>query len=183
MGKLITSSEWYFAANLEEEAAGRLAEGSRVTVRFSRDWSGEVEMTVEQISEPEDGLCAVVLSSTRSLSETSLLRSQTVDIIFASTTGIRVPKRAVRTELRTETGEDGQEVTRQVTGVYTLTGAQAEFKEVEILADDGDYYLVAADISDNPSDQELKSVLRAGDEVIISSEPLFDGKVILEYLN
>lgn len=183
VGKLITSSEWYFAANLEEEAAGRLVEGSRVTVRFSRDWSGEVEMTVEQISEPEDGLCAVVLSSTRSLSETSLLRSQTVDIIFASTTGIRVPKRAVRTELRTETGEDGQEVTRQVTGVYTLTGAQAEFKEVEILADDGDYYLVAADISDNPSDQELKSVLRAGDEVIISSEPLFDGKVILEYLS
>ena len=182
VGKLIVSSEWYFAAALPADTAQRLVEGRTVRVRFSRDWSGEVEMTVERVGDPEDGRCIVVLSSAQDLAETSLLRRQTVEIVFQSTDGIRVPKRAVRTELRTETGADGQEATRQATGVYTITGAQAEFKEVEILADDGDYYLVAAVLSDNPSDGEIKRAFRAGDEVIVSSEPLYDGKVILEYL-
>ena len=183
VGKLIVSSEWYFAAALPADTAQRLVEGRTVRVRFSRDWSGEVDMTVERVGDPEDGRCIVVLSSTQDLAETSLLRSQTVEIVFQSTDGIRVPKRAVRTELRTETGADGQKVTRQATGVYTITGAQAEFKEVEILADDGDYYLVAAVLSDTPSDGEIKRAFRAGDEVIVSSEPLYDGKVILGYLH
>ena len=181
VGKLIVNSRWYFAANLPQATAQRLVEGRTVRVRFSRDWSGEVEMTVERVSDPEDGVCAVVLSASRSLSDTCLLRSQTVEIVFESTSGIRVPKLAVRDALRTrEDQETGQTVTWQATGVYVLTGAQAEFKEVNILADDGDYYLVSPALPDNPTEQQQKRALRAGDEVIISSQPLFDGKVVLE---
>ena len=49
LGKLITSSTWYFVCPLSEEEARRLSLGDRVTVRFSRDWSGEVEMTVDHM--------------------------------------------------------------------------------------------------------------------------------------
>lgn len=181
VGKLITDSTWYFTAVLPRAAAERMVEGRQVQVRFSRDWSGEVDMTVERVDLPEEGEALAVLSSTRFLSETSLLRKQTVDIIFQSVTGVRVPKKAVRSEWVARTdGETGEETGEQVTGVYVLTGAQAEFKEVRILADDGDYYLVEALLPQVPTNTQIKKALRAGDQVIVSSEALFDGKVMLE---
>ena len=180
VGKLITSSTWYFTAALPVKTAERLVEGRSVKVRFSRDWSGEVSMTIERVGEEEDGKCPVVLSSSRSLADTSLLRKQTVDIIFSSTTGIRVPKKAVRDGLVTSTDPETQaEVTTRVIGVYVLTGAQSEFKQVEILADDGDFYLVRASLPDNPTELQIKKAFRAVDEVIVSSEEIYDGKVIL----
>ena len=74
--------------------------------------------------------------------------------------------------------ETGETSTKQVIGVYVLTAAQAEFKAVEILADDGDYYLVKAVLPDVPTDNQLKTAFRAGDQVIVSSDELYDGKVI-----
>ena len=62
--------------------------------------------------------------------------------------------------------------------VYVLTAARAERKEIEILADDGDYYLVQAALPDVPTDNQLKTALRAGDQVIVSAEELYDGKVM-----
>ena len=181
VGKLITGSTWYFAAAVPQETAGRLVEGRTVRVRFSRDWSGELDMTVERVGAAEDGSCLVILSSSRALAETSLLRRQTVELIFDSVTGIRVPKLAVREGLRTtEDPETGEEITTQVTVVFVLTGAQAEEKEVEILADDGDYYLVQAVLPEIPTDSQIRSAFRAGDQVLISSEELYNGKVILE---
>lgn len=180
VGKLITNSRWYFAANLPAAAAGRLVEGRSVRVRFSRDWSGEVSMTIERVGEEDGGRRLVVLSSNRYLADTSLLRKQTVDVIFNSTSGIRVPKKAVRDQYVTLTEpETGEEHTERHTGVFVLTGAQAEFKRVEILADDGDYYLVQAVLPDNPTDNQIKTAFRAGDEVIIASEELYDGKVMV----
>ena len=122
------------------------------------------------------GRVTVVLSSDRYLSETTLLRKQTVELVFDSQTGIRVPTQAVRVEERTvtdpETEEEKQEL---VTGVYVLVGQQAEFKPVTILAQLEDFALVkSADGSDG------KKALRAGDEVILSSVELFDGKVITQ---
>ena len=43
VGKLVTDATWYFVCAMGEEEAGRLIEGRTVTVRFSRDWSGEVD--------------------------------------------------------------------------------------------------------------------------------------------
>lgn len=179
VGKLITSSKWYFATTVSPEVAERLVAGRSVRVRFSRDWSGEVSMKIERVDSAQDGACLVVLSSTRNLADTSMLRKQTVDIVFNSLEGIRVPKKAVRTENRAVTDpETGETTTKQVIGVYVLTAAQAEFKAVEILADDGDYYLVKAVLPDVPTDNQLKTAFRAGDQVIVSSDELYDGKVM-----
>lgn len=179
VGKLITNSKWYLATTVSPEVAERLVAGRSVRVRFSRDWSGEVSMKIERVDEAQDGACLVVLSSTRNLADTSMLRKQTVDIVFNSLEGIRVPKKAVRTENRAVTDpETGETSTKQVIGVYVLTAAQAEFKAVEILADDGDYYLVQAVLPDVPTDNQLKTAFRAGDQVIVSSDELYDGKVM-----
>ena len=76
-----------------------------------------------------------------------------------------------------DTGEKVPTGEKQV-GLYVLTGVQAEWRPVEILADDGDYCLVQSVLSDNPTATEQKKMLRAGDEVIVAAEDLFDGKVV-----
>jgi len=163
VGKLITDTTWYFICALSEADAGRLTESERVTVRFSRDWAGEVSMTVEQVGAPESGRCTVLLSSTRFLSDTTLLRRQSVEIVFHSSTGIRVPKAAIRVQ----EGEEGS-----LTGVWALVSGRAEFKPVTVLAEQDDFCVVA------PQNINAKKALRAGDEIIIASEDLFDGQVL-----
>lgn len=172
VGKLITDSTWYFACALPQEDAERLVEGRSVTVRFSRDWSGEVDMTVERVGEPEDGRCAVVLSTDRYLSETTLLRRQTVELVFQSVTGVRVPKQALRVAGQTVTDEEtGEESAVQVTGVYTLVGEQVEFKPVTVLEQGDTFVLVEAAGSG-------RAALQPGDVVVVAAEDLYDGKVI-----
>lgn len=172
VGKLITDTTWYFACALSEEDAGRLVEGRKVNVRFSRDWSGEVSMTVERIGDVENGRSVVVLSTDKYLADTTLLRRQTVELVFDSITGVRVPKEAIRVGQQTVTDEEtGEESQVSVTGVYTLVGEQAEFKPVNILSQGDSFALVEA------ADSGKKS-LRAGDLVIVAAEDLYDGKVI-----
>ena len=179
LGKLITNSQWYFIFSLGEEQAKRLTVGRAVPVRFSRDWSGTMDMTVERISLPENGRVAVVLSTRKFLSETTLLRRQTVELIFDSQMGIRVPLGAVRVEEQTETDkESGETRTVQVTGVYVQVGAFAEFKPVTVLAQGEDYYMVRPLLPENADTVQQKLALRAGDSVIIASEEIWDGKVI-----
>ena len=179
LGKLITNSQWYFIFSLGEEQAKRLTVGRAVPVRFSRDWSGTVDMTVERFSLRENGRVAVVLSTRKFLSETTLLRRQTVELIFDSQMGIRVPLGAVRVEEQTETDkESGETRTVQVTGVYVQVGAFAEFKPVTVLAQGEDYYMVRPLLPENADTVQQKLALRAGDSVIIASEEIWDGKVI-----
>ena len=171
LGKLITDPTWYFAALVPAETAQRLLPGHQVTLRFSRDFSGDLSATVESVGEGE-GQVVVILSSQDGLARTTLLRRQTVELIFDSRTGLRVPKQAVHLTEETVTDPDtGEEETRTVYGVYAVVGARAEFKPVEILEDSGEFYLVTPVASD-------KTALRAGDEIVISARDLYDGKVV-----
>ena len=177
IGKLITDSTWYFACSMPEEDAARLVEGRTVAVRFSRDWSGEVEMEVDRLSDPENGQVLVVLSSDKFLSDTTLLRRQTVELVFDTVTGIRLPKEALRVDQQTVTDEEtGEEKQVSVTCVYALVGQQAELKPVTVLAEEDNYILVTA--ADTSTTTAAKKALRAGDQIIISSGELYDGKVI-----
>ena len=177
VGKLITDATWYFVFAAGSEEAQRLHQGSSVTVRFSRDWSGEVDMTVERVGEPEeDGQCAVVLSTDRYLSETTLLRRQTVELVFDSREGIRVPTESIRVVEQTVTDPETEEESQVLTtGVFVLVGQQAEFKPVTVVEQMEEFALVVP--ADGVSDSEA---LRAGDQIILSSVELTDGAVILD---
>ncbi len=173
VGKLITGDIWYFVTVVDQKTAARLLPGHTITVAFSHDFTGEIRMTIERVGDAEDAGCIVVLSSERQLKDVTLLRSQTVSLIFKRFTGVHVPKKAVRLEavINPETGEETGE---QIVGVYTVTGRRAEFKRVEILREGGDYYLVA------PAENVGTKILRAGDEIIVTAAGLYDGKVVLE---
>ena len=100
-----------------------------------------------------------MLSGDRFLKELTLLRQQAAELEFTSYSGLRVPKKAVRTQ------EDG------AVGVYVLEGAIARWKPIRILHDIGESYIVELD-------KESTSNLWSGDEIIVSGKNLSDGKVV-----
>ena len=172
MGKLVLGYYWYFAAALPQEIADTLTEGSTVTMRFTGDFDQDVDMQVEQIGAPEEGECLVVFSSDEYLSQTTLLRRQTAELVFESWSGLRIPKEALRLEKYTYTDPDtSQEKEGTRLGVYVLVGGRTEFKEVTVVTEGSDYYVVEA--TDNSS-----SALRAGDEVIVEGVGLYDGQLL-----
>lgn len=165
LGKLITSNRWYLVAALPEESARRLSTGETVAVGYTGDFERDVDMRVESVGEPENGRCVVLLSTDRYLSSTTLLRQQTVEVIFARDEGLRVPKDAVHILPDKDGGS--------VTGVYAVVNGQAEFKRAEVLAEGTQFYVV------RPLD-EGKRILRAGDEIIVRGHDIYDGKVVVE---
>lgn len=177
--RLITNATWYFICPMGETEAKRLTEGGTVTVRFSRDWSGDVEMTVRRIGTPENGRVAVLLSSHRFLSNTTLLRRQTVELVFHSKTGIRVPTEAVRVETELQTDpETKEEKEVSITCVYVEVGVVAERKPVTVLAQGEDYYIVEPLVPLDGGEKEAKKALRPGDEVVIAGEKIWDGMIL-----
>lgn len=179
LGRLITDTEWYFLCPLGETEAKRLSEGAEVTVRFSRDWSGTIDMTVERIGAPDNGRVAVILSSRRFLSDITLLRRQTVELVFNSIRGIRVPTGAVRVETEVQTDrETGEEKEVSITCVYVQVGITAERKPVSVLAQGEDYYIVEPLLSQDAGSSEAKKALRAGDLVVIAGEQIWDGMIL-----
>lgn len=174
VGKLITATRWYFASALPVSVAERLKEGSTATLRFTGDFDQDIDMRVDQIGETEGDKSVVVFSTDRYLSQTTLLRQQTAELIFNSWSGLRIPKQALRMEKSTYTDkETGQEVQNNRLGVYALLGGRAEFKTVEVVTEGDDYYVVR-------STTDESDALRAGDEVIVRATELYDGQ-LLEY--
>lgn len=172
LGKIVTSSGWYFACNLSAAAVGRVNTGDTVTLRFA-DSNRDFFAQVLRISEEENGMVAVTFFSKQYASLLTGLRNQSVEIITGSATGFRVPKRAVRVK------EDG------TLGVYRVSGAQANWVSVNILWEEEDYYLITQapklDEEGNEvemSDFEKASRLREGDTIIVKGEEIHDGKVV-----
>jgi hypothetical protein len=171
-GKLITSSKWYLAVDLDEEQAKRLKAGRTVDLAFAGEMEQEIPVEVERIGAVENGRCLVILSTDRRLKETILLRQQRVELIFERYQGLRVPKTSLRMVSKEVTDSETDEKTEEsVLGIYTVVGGQAEFKQVEIISEGTDYYVVKS-VSNG------SRALRAGDEVIVRGVGLFDGKLI-----
>ena len=92
----------------------------------------------------------------------TMLRQQSADVVFASYSGLRVPKDAVRVN------ENGK------IGVYILEGAVARWKPINILHDNGESYVAALDKSSTNN-------LWPGDEIIVGAKDLYNGKVVSGY--
>lgn len=173
VGKLITDNRWYFAANLPEEVAEQFKPGSAALLRFSGDFDQDVEMRVEHISQPEGERVTVLFSTDRYLGQTTLLRFQSAELIFNSYSGLRIPKQALHMEKYTTTDEQtGQVTEHQMLGVYILIAGKAEFKQVRVVTESDEFYVVES-VSTAAAD-----ALRAGDEVIVRAVGLYDGKLM-----
>lgn len=158
IGRIITSGTWYYVCAVPASELDGVQEGDSATLSFARDYYQPIRMTVARLGGNEAGARMLVLSSDRDLQNVTLLRKQSAEIVFASYSGLRVPKDAVRVE-------NGQ------TGVYILEGTLAKWKPITILHDTGESYVVELDTSSTGN-------LWPGDELIINAKNLYDGKVV-----
>jgi len=173
VGKLITDNRWYFAANLPWEVLEDMRLGSMATMRFTGDFDQDVEMRLDYISPAEGDVATAVFSTDRYLGQTTLLRFQSAELIFNTYSGLRIPKQALHMEKYTTTDEQTGEVTEhQMLGVYILIAGRAEFKQVSVVTESQDFYVVNS-VKDTAAD-----ALRAGDEIIVRAVGLYDGKLM-----
>ncbi len=161
IGKLITSSTWYYITTVDEELVQDVRRGKTLPVSFVSAFYDALPMTVEHLSEPQDGRQVLILSCDRYLQDVTLLREQSADIVFTSYSGLRVPKEAIRVD------------ENRRTGLYVLEAGAAEWKYVDLLHDNGESYVVKLDKSSTDN-------LWPGDEIILTAEELYDGKVLLQ---
>ena len=158
-GKLCDPYEWYFAAVLSQKDAARLKAGGTAKLSFSRYSSTLFQMRVVSIGKAANGQCVVVFRCTKDPKDMLAVRRTTAELQFDTHEGIRVPKEAV--------GKDDKG-----SYVYTVTGLQAEKKYIEISYETDSYYLVKV--------TEDAKGLRVGNEIILSTKGITDGKVLRE---
>ena len=161
VGKLIYGNTWYYAANITDQQAEQLSGRSTVTLRFAKGLTMDLKMTVVSISRSENGHRTLLLSSDKYIAQTTLLRHQAATLVLRTYEGLRLPSTALRVN------DNG------VSGVYCVLGVRAKFKPVKVVYQGDGYVLVSA-----ASAEEDSSMLRRGDEVIVTTAELFDGKVI-----
>lgn len=154
LGKLVYGSKWYYVALMDRTAADRLYPGMSARLLFGRYYSEELVMTVESVSAMEDGQRAVLFSCDSNMTDVLSMRLQEAELIFSRESGLRIPRKSLHVD------EEGNPC------VYVQTGLQAEKKNVEVLYDYGEDYLVRG------------NTLRPGDQVIVSARGLYDGKVV-----
>ena len=174
VGKLVLGDSWYYVAAMRTEEAQALEEAGELTLRFAKGVERDLTVTVAHVGAEENGRCVVVFEGKTYLSELTLLRQQSAQIISGSVEGIRVPEEALRVVTTIRTDEDGNTTESKDIGVYCVVGVEARFKPVEILYSGENFVLVRAD---QPSDKETLR-LRPGDQVILSARDLSDGKVV-----
>jgi len=166
VGKLIRGERWYYAAAVPADDAAVLSTKTTYQLAIS-GVDVTLPVRVHSVGRAENGRCLLVLTGDRYLSAVTMLRSQSAELITESHTGLRVPKNAMRI------GADG------TTGVYCRIGLQAYFKPVELIYQGEDYCLVEpGEITAARDSDVVFYTLRAGDEVIVSADELYDGKVI-----
>jgi hypothetical protein len=100
-----------------------------------------------------------VLESSRQVAEVAALRQVPVRLTYDRCEGLLVPAEALRRD------EDGQP------GVYILEAGCARWKSITILRQTGDALVAALDTSDT-------ACLWPGDEVLLTDQELYDGKVV-----
>ncbi len=168
IGKLIVGQTWYYVATMSAEDAARMDD--TVTLRFTSNFKSDITMTVESISEEEDGQVAVVFSTNDYLTQTTQMRYQAADVVYHTTSGLLVPLSAIR--IQNDVDDDGNTISQE--GVYVVVGNRAEWKAVTVLYIGDDYCLV------EPSDEGSSDALRSGDTVIAKGKNIYSGKVITE---
>ena len=146
--------KWYYALLIDAEDAEALYGRSRLQLLFGRYYGEELTMTVERTGEAVDGQRVMLLSCSESLADVMGMRKQEAEILVSEVEGLRIPRKGLHVDGHGDPF------------VYVQTALLAEKKPVRVLADLGDYYMVASD------------TLRAGDEVIVSARNLYEGKVV-----
>lgn len=158
-GKIARGFSWYFAVVLPEEQGEFVQTGESVQIRFGKLSESTMEAVVYDIRPSDSGHYLVIFQGDTNLGELLSLRRQSVEIIRATYTGIKVPVEALRMD------EDQL-------GVFVLSGNRARFRPVEIIYETDSYVLIRS------SGTATTTTVFPQDEVITKAKEIEDKKVV-----
>ena len=184
-GKIISGFTWYYAGVCTAKQGAKLlgTDGKPLKESVQVKFPGQVETplkaTVKEVTiDEESGLARFVLSCEVINGDVLRLNAASARVIVGETTGLRVPAAAVH-----YLKEDGTEAETQgenyIPGVYVKYGNLARFCRIDPVDDDhprvtdGDYILVLPSGTANSVSQ-----VRLYDEIIVSGQNLYDGKLL-----
>lgn len=161
-GKISYTSEWYLVLPVRAGDQKYFEDGDVYDILFEENGKTSIPMTFEKsVEDSERGMWLIVFSCDRLPEDFELLRRQSVQITVDSTSGIYVPKDCVKKH-------DGMR------GVYILRGSVVHFRQIDILFEGSDYYLVKSGLE---GDEEIE-YLQVNDLIILNGKQLFDGMVV-----
>ena len=168
-GKLITDSRWYVCCEIPNDKAAvfkRIDEKtqkpviSSCDVVFPFDGNVRIEMEVERIISETDKNTTVLVFSTDEMPENfSYTRSQKIEIISESYSGLRVARQAMR------------KLDNKVNGVYVLVGETVYFRRAEPIYEADDWYIIRV-----PTDKELEESASAQNKAEDNTENMSDAE-------
>ncbi len=159
IGKVVSDYKWKYVALISEEEAEYIGKTSRVKLKFDSGSYPEVDATVEKVSEAENGKVLIVFECTKHISDFTVARFLSAQLVLKTYSGLKVPREALRVN---EEGENG---------VFCLIDSQVKFKPVEPIFEKDSYYIVAYDSANTKS-------LLLYDEIIIAAKELENRKVL-----
>lgn len=184
-GKIVSGFTWYYCGVCSAEEGQKLlgTDGkplkSTVKLRFEGQTGNELSATITEVSiDEESGLTRFLITCETINGDVLRLNKADAQIIVGENTGLRIPTSAVHyiKEDGTEAEDEGE---NYIPGVYVKYGNLARFCRIDPvdtdhpLITDGDYILVLPSGTANSI-----SEVRLYDEVIVSGQNLYDGKLL-----
>ena len=151
---------WYVYTTIPFDEGRSFVVGKRVFVSFlySSTTNLSAEIILVEVDE-ENEIIKIGLLFTEVSSETVNMQGiQPINISFSQFTGLRIDKRALH-------------IVDGVTGVYVRYGNIVQFKPINPIFEDENYYLV-------PLEPTAENGVRLYDEIIVEGTDLYDGKLL-----
>lgn len=184
-GKIVSGFTWRYVGVCSAEQGQKLLGqngkplSSSVQIRFPGQADRSFKATVSEVTiDEEQGLARFVLTCNVINGDVLCLNHAAARISVGESTGLRIPASAVH-----YLKEDGTEAETQgenyIPGVYVKYGNIARFCKIDPvdndhpLVTDGDYILVLPKGTDGSVSQ-----VRLYDEIIVSGQNLYDGKLL-----
>lgn len=171
IGKIVNDFVWYVACNVNSSDLAGLEEGNYYKLLFQENSDVQIKMELSRIIRETSSKNAVcVFRSNTVPADFSYKRSQKAGVVIDKCEGLAIPKQALR-------------VVDGINGVYILVGDVVHFKQVKIISEEEDYYVVSNDTKDYVfEDEDVHSEIPAislYDNVIVTGKNLFEGKIII----
>ena len=186
-GKLVSGFTWkYVGICSAKEGEKLLGSNGRpltqsVKIKFPGQMETPLKAKVSEVSIDEaSGLTRFVLTCEIINGDVLRLNRASAQIILGETTGLRIPLEAIH-YLKEDGTESETEGENYIPGVYVKYGNLARFCKIDPvdndhpLVTDGDYRIVMPESSNK---EKTISEVRLYDEVIVSGQNLYDGKLL-----
>ncbi len=163
VGKIVKDFTWNLLCPIDRSQAASFTEGKQYNLAFP--YSSDTRITAKlskKVMQTDRDTVILVFSTNEIPQEFNFTRSQTIQIILKSYTGLQIVKSALRRI-------DGEE------GVYILQGGTVGYKKVRRIHENEGYYLVEIVEATDP---DYYSYLKLYDSVIVRGKNLYVGKVV-----